>query len=523
MTDAGAVGDGGLSTEAAGDVATVAKGGATQIVGQISHRSLSFFFNMIALRILGAAGFGLLAQLARVLQIAGQLGLAGFNYAAMRFIARARATGDHGQVRGAARSSLRGAAAASLLVMAAVYVGADALATVFTERAAKRDEFAYLLRIGFLFVPAFAFMQVLRYCTQGYKTMVPSVIVGNIVQPAARFLLGVIALLAGWAVAGAVTSLVASMAIGAVAGAYYYRRILTEEEQRARPRAPVGEMIRFALPQGGASLLGIQALGLGVLILGIVRESDAPAGVFAAALALQGPAGVFLSGIVNIWAPVVSDLYERGEIERLGSLYQTITRWVATFSFPILAALVLEPDLFVRLFGGQALAGEAGAEAARVVAILALGNLFYTGTGPTGYVISMTGRPGVNFVNSVVAVIAYATLGIWAAREHGAVGMAVVDAAVTAAINTIRVIEAKVLVGVQPFGRSFLKPVGATLVGGAALFAWRFLPPEGTWMEVAGIVVGGGIFLAVLRALGVDAEERFVWERIKKRALRRRS
>jgi O-antigen/teichoic acid export membrane protein len=367
-------------------------------------------------------------------------------------------------------------------------------------------------------------MQTLRYCTQGYKTMVPSVIVGNIVQPVVRFALGVGALLLGFALAGAVTSLVVSMALGAVAGLFYLRRMLAQDARSTTPRdgqgssAPqlVRPMVRFALPQAGASLLGIQTLGLGVILLGLL-SGDAQVGLFGVALSLQGPGTVFLGGIVNIWAPVVSDLHERGEIERLGSLYQTINRWIATFSFPVFVALILEPDLFVELFaGGQR------AEAASVVAVLAIGNLFYTGTGPTGYVISMTGRPGVNLVNSIVAVGGYVALGAWLVPAHGALGMAVVDAIVTALINSVRVVEARLLVGVQPFGRSFLKPVLASLAGGIVLLAWRLVPGDGVVVEITGLLLGALVYVGVLRALGIDPEERMVLDRIRARAFRRR-
>jgi O-antigen/teichoic acid export membrane protein len=156
------------------------------------------------------------------------------------------------------------------------------------------------------------------------------------------------------------------------------------------------------------------------------------------------------------------------------------------------------------------------------VAILAIGNFFYTGTGPTGYVISMTGRPGVNFVNSVIAVLLYIGLGFLIVPKYGAIGMAIVDSAVTASINTVRVIQAKVLVGVQPFGRSFIKPVVATLAGSAFLLLWSRFADERWWLEVAGIAIAAGIYIGVLRAMGLDPEERHVWERIRKRAFKRR-
>jgi O-antigen/teichoic acid export membrane protein len=503
----------GLTPQAADDVRTVARGGAVQIAGQISQRSLTFLFTVVITNILGTALYGLYRQVTQVLAIGGQLALAGFNYASMRWIARARVAGDHGGVRGAARVGVGGAAVGSVVITALLVLLADPLASLFEETPAQRAELARLVRIGAAYVPLFALLQVLRYCTQAYKTMVPSIMAGNVVQPVTRFVLGTSALAAGLGVTGAVWSLAASAGLGMIAAAWFFRRMLTEEERRAPPRARVGPMVRFALPQAGASLLGVQVLGLGILVLGVVAERR-DVGLFGVALSLQGPGTVFLGGIVNIWAPVVSDLYERGAIDRLESLYQTINRWIATFSFPVFAALIIDADLFVKMFDAPA--------AAPVVVILALGNLFYTGTGPTGYVISMTGRPGVNFANSIVAVGLYVGLGLWIVPRHGVVGMAWIDALVTALINSARVVEAKILVGVQPFGRSFFKPVAATLVGAAVLLAWNLVPFEGVAASIAGLVLGTVAFLVALRILGVDPEEREVLDGIKRRLSRRR-
>jgi O-antigen/teichoic acid export membrane protein len=474
--------------------------------------------------------FGLYRQVLQILTIAAQLGLIGYNYAAMRWVARARAAGNPGGVRGAARVSLRCSAAASVAVVILILLFARPIASVFGDNEAEIDRLAFLLRVGALYVPLFAMMQVLRYCTQGYKTMGPSVVAGNIVQPGARFLIGVAALGIGYFVldassedllVAAIVTLVISAGLGMVTAGWYLRRMLTTEERSAPAVTEYGPMTRFALPQAGASLLGVQSIGLGVLVLGAFG-STSDVGLFAIALSLQGPGTVFLSGIVNIWAPVVSDLHEKGEIERLGSLYQTINRWVATFSFPVFAALLIVPELFVRLF-----AGPEGSGAESVVQILVIGNLFYTGTGPTGYVISMTGRPGLNFVNSIVSVVLYIALGAWLVPMDGplggAVGMAITDSIVTALINTARVIQAKVLVGVQPFGRTFYKPVVATLAGAAVLGMFKLVFGTSIPSELAGLVAAAIVYGIALRTMGLDAEERLVINRVRKRAFRKHS
>jgi O-antigen/teichoic acid export membrane protein len=350
--------------------------------------------------------------------------------------------------------------------------------------------------------------------------MGPSVIAGNIVQPTARFVLGVAVLGVGYfaldvvrsdLLEATVVTLVISAALGMSVAGWYLRRMMTVEERGAEPVTEFGPMTRFALPQAGASLLGIQSIGLGILVLGAFGATR-EVGLFAIALSLQGPGTVFLSGIVNIWAPVVSELHERGEIERLGSLYQTINRWIATFSFPVFAALLIVPDLFVRLF-----AGAEGRGAEKIVMVLVIGNLFYTGTGPTGYVISMTGRPGINFINSVVSGVLYVALGAWLVPLHGVLGMAWVDAIVTALVNSARVIEAKILVGIQPFGRTFYKPVAATLAGAAVLGAFRLGFGDSIPSELAGLALGSAAFLIALKAMGLGPEERMVIDRVRGR------
>ncbi|HWL65963.1 MAG TPA: oligosaccharide flippase family protein [Actinomycetota bacterium] len=503
----------GLTQEAARDVGTVAKGGAIQIVGQMSERGLGFLFHAATLQLLGPGGFGLLRQVEQLLTIAGQLGLTGFNYAVMRFITLARAAKQPGGVRGAAQVGMAGALIGSAIVVIGLLTGTDLVSERFADPG-DVAAFSRLLWIGAAYVPLFGILQVLRYSTQAYRTMVPSVVAGSIVKPVTRTVIGVGLVLAGFSVAGAVVSLVISAAIGTVVAGWFFLRMITAEERAATPKRAVGPMIRFALPQGGSSLFGIQSLGLGILLLGALN-TDAEVAFFAVGLGLQGPGNIFLGGIVNIWAPVVSDLHARGDIARLDSLYKTINRWVATFSFPVFAAMIIEADLFIRTFFPKAFPG-----AVAVAIILAAGNLFYVGTGPTGYVISMTGRPGVNFANSVVGVVLYLILGIIFVPKYGAIGMAIVDSSVTVVINSARVVQAKVLVGVQPFGRSYIKPVAATLAGSAVTFAFSFFADEKWPLEVTGIALGGIVFVLVLRVMGLDPEEQHVWQRIKERAFK---
>lgn len=507
----GPSGLGGLTPEAAGDVRMVAKGGAVQMVGQVVQKLVTFLLVAVMVRMLGTADYGLYRQVFQILMVATTLSSGGFPAAAVRFIAKARVAKDPSAVRGAARTTIAGAGVVSLVVFAVGFLTADQLAAAFADSPSSRSYLAFLLRVGAAYVPLYGCMQVLRFCTQASRTMVPSVIVGNVIQPLSRFTLTVLALLAGFTVTGAVAALVASAGIALLSGFWYHRKLLSDAERVATPRAQIGPILRFTFPQAGVALFSTQSLGLGILLIGIFGV-DREVGLYGIAQSLQLAGGLFLNSIVGIWAPVVVHIYERGEIARLGSLYQTINRWVATFSVPIFMALMIQPELFV-----QVLSGQADSDAAILVSILAAGNLFYVATGPSGYLLAMTGRPGINLLNSLVSVGLYVGLGIWLVPLYGAIGMAVVDAIVTALVNVARVIEGKLLVGVQPFGRTFFKPMAATLVASGVLLTSRLVLGHSPAMAVAGLVLAGLVYLGLLKIQGLEAEERHVIDGVKTR------
>jgi O-antigen/teichoic acid export membrane protein len=504
---------GALSETDAKDVRIVAKGGAIQIVGQFTQKAVTFLLVAIAVRMLGTSQYGLYRQVFQVLMILTTIASGGFPPAAVRFIAQARATGNHGGVRGAAAVTLASTFVVSIIIAVGVLVWTDPLAGAFVESSQQMEYFSFLLRVGVAYVPLYAGMQVLRFCTQAYKTMGPGVMTGNVIQPLARLLFTVIALVAGFAVTGAVLALVVSAAIGMLAGVFFFKRLLTKEEESAPPSLAVKPILRFAFPQAGVALFSTQSLGLGILLVGIYG-SNRDVGLYGVAQALQLAGGLFLTSIVGIFAPVVVGIYERRDIARLQSLYQTINRWVATFSVPVFIALIMQPEFFTRLLGGQDAIG-----AASLVPILAIGNLFFVTTGPSAQLLSMTGRPGINLINSICSVSLYVGLGVLFAPRYGLVGVAVIDAFVTAAINIVRAVEGKIIVGVQPFGRTFIKPVAAALGAAAFLALWRTFVGHAVPTAVVGLLIGALIYVSILIVLGSDPEERHVIEVVKARII----
>jgi O-antigen/teichoic acid export membrane protein len=440
---------------------------------------------------------------------AGNITTMGFDTAALRSIARARAAGDPGSVQRAMRIAAVAATIFSMTALAALILFADPLAGAFAEDPTQRARTAFLIRLGAPFVPLFALMTILRAATRGHKTVVPAVVIGNIVQPFTLLAGSTLAIVLGFGVAGAVGGLVASSALGLLTAVWFYRRLATPGQSRARSPVSVRSMTSFALPRAGERLFAIS--GLGVILLGLWGENRDVA-LFAVAGSLQSLVLVFPEALMGIWQPMIADLQQRGEAIRLESLYKTINRWVASASLWLAAGLLILPEPFVHLLGGQAVP-----DASIVTAVLALGTLINVGTGPSGMLITMAGYPVVNLLNSVFATTAYVLLAWKLVPAHGVLGMAAIQTLVVGLLNIARVLEARVLVGILPFGKSFAKPVIATMALGGVLVGWRLLFDRGLMTDTAGIVLASLIYAIVLALMGIDPEDRLVYDRLKER------
>ncbi|MGH7572938.1 MAG: oligosaccharide flippase family protein [Gemmatimonadota bacterium] len=493
----------------AADLKAVAKGSIIQFVGTGTNRASSLLFLAIAIRLLGAAEFGVYRQIAQLLMMTGMFATLGFDAALLRSVAQARARDVPGAIRSATRASVTTVTIASLAFVLPIFLAAEPIAGLFADDPSQRGEMAFLLRLGAFFIPVYAVAKLLSTGTMGFKTVVPLVLVRDVLQPVSLLLLSTAAIVAGFGVAGAVGGLVASALVALVAAVSFYRRLVPNEPSHPHPTSSFRSMAGFALPRAGARAL--RWASMGTLILGILG-ADRDVALFAVATSLQGIVLIFPLAFQSVWQPTVVDLVERKETQRLGAIYQTVNRWVASCSFGFLVALVVLPDPLVRILGGSSVQ-----EAALLTSIIALGTLVQVGTGLCGMLVTMAGYPVITLVNTIAVFCLYA-VGAWlVVPRYGVVGMACIHAAAAALDNLVMVTVAKRITGLQPFGRSFLKPVAATGVAGLTLLLWRVLVERSLPFDLLGLALAAALYGGSLWVTGMDAEDRIVYERIRAR------
>ena len=64
-------------------------------------------------------------------------------------------------------------------------------------------------------------------------------------------------------------------------------------------------------------------------------------GIYAVAAALVTFVPIVLQSVNQIFSPTIADLYARGQIELLGRMFQTLTKWILGLTLPLDAGMII--------------------------------------------------------------------------------------------------------------------------------------------------------------------------------------
>jgi O-antigen/teichoic acid export membrane protein len=252
----------------------------------------------------------------------------------------------------------------------------------------------------------------------------------------------------------------------------------------------------------------IQAVLLGAL------NTVTGVGVFAIVSSINMVGRVSYQSIIASVKPFLAELHNQGNLDQMGRLYQTTTRWTLMTNLPIFLLMVLYPEPLLAIFGKSYVAG------ASALAILAYAELANAGTGICGSIIDMTGYTKLKLLNSVIWVALLSVSNVLLIPRWGILGAATATLVSTTAINLLRVIEVWVLLRLQPYNRSFLKPLAAglgTFVGAQILGQW--FSPNATLLHTAlHMLFVLAVYTGLTLVLRLPVEDKIVLVRLSQRA-----
>lgn len=498
----GAESQGGVEGAAQDDtyVARVARGAGISTAGQGTGRVLGYATQSALARGLGTGQFGLYTLGVAVVTAAQIISQFGLDNGVVRYVAHYRAQGDTARVRGTILQALGLTLVFSLVVAAAVFLGAGVVSNVLNQ-----PDLEPVVRAFAFAVPFFALMSIICWATQGFQTVAYATYTQQMVRPLIYLLLVIAVYFVGASLVGVVAAYAASMAVGVVVGAYFLRRLFPAIlDLRVRPKFETRALFAVSVPMSVSRATQYANNWTAILVLGIFQPAGV-VGLFQAAFRTATFATLVRFAFNGIFSPIISNLHSQGSTEDLSRLYKDVTRWTFTGAFAIFLLIVLLTAEILTVFGGREYA--AGATA---LIIVAFAQLYSTSVGPANRMLAMTDNQTVLMIITTVGALTGVTVCFALVPAFGMIGAAIGAAAAILTENTAVVVFVRRRLGYWPYNLVFLKPLAAGVIGAALAYAAKLVLPVDSLLVTVGAVtaVFGISFLALLLLFGLNETDK---------------
>ena len=402
----------------------VINGAAVALVLKVLGAGLTFLFNLVLARKLGAEGAGLYFLALTVTTIATVFGRMGLDNTLLRFTAANVAVEDWPAVKGAYTKGMRMALIASFLSTIALFVFAPVLA----DRVFHKQELVSPMRWMSLAVMPMTFVMLYSQVLKGLKRIRDSFIVVGIGVPGIS--LTALLLFGGsYGVKGGVMAYVLGAILTAVIGVILWY-IATPQLRKVSASFRTNDLLKSSMPLFWVASLNMMVAWTATFALGIWGTEE-EVGLFSMASRTAMLTSLILTSVNSISAPKFAELYKKKDMAALGATARNTARMMTFVASPMLLLFLVAPEWVMGLFGDEF------RKSGILLSILAIGQFVNVATGSVGYLLMMSGneklmRNNVSFV-AVLSVVLNAAL----VPLYGAFGAVIATAVCLASQNLI--------------------------------------------------------------------------------------
>ena len=489
--------------DAAGEkrLAYVAKQSTGIMAYQFIGLVIGFGSNLVFARILGADLLGVFVLAQTTLLMLSLLASFGMGPTLLRFIPVQLSRNDKTGAAGVFFAGSLLAVAATPVTIAVLLLGRNVLAgTIFNEP--RLLSLVPIIALGIL--PA-ALIKIYGFTLRAIRQASQETFCLEVVFKVAKLAIFLALFAAGLKLVGATWALTASYA--AATGAMF---LIIDRRAPYITRGPrtAGVSYRTLLSFSVTmTFVGFMNYSLSITdrtMLGILSTSES-VGIYNVAFLISNTLSLVFMGFNNAFAPFISELYHNERHRELSDLYSSLTRTLLIIVTPALIWMIGFGDDVLRLFGSEFPTAYAA------LVVLGVGVLTRSAVGSVGTLLLQSGHQNYNAFNIVAVTAANIVLNLYLIPRYGFLGAAIATSVALAAINIVGLIEVKLLLGIWPYRRSYLKLVLAGAVALAGNLLLRASTPHLGVYALIGILAATFIvFIGVLALLGLEEDDRML-------------
>ncbi|MFC1704639.1 glycosyltransferase [Candidatus Omnitrophota bacterium] len=442
------------------NIKKVAQGAGVSFFGSFFGASIYGLTHLVIARLLGAELFGVFSLGFAIFGIAEILSRLGLHEGAVRYIALHLGEGDYRRAKGVVIESILFSFCAGIVIGSILFFTSGLIA----ERMFHNAQIARVIKVFSLGVPFGAALIVALYVTRGYQKIKYFVGIRNIFNPLANLFLIALFYIVGMRLYGAIAAWILSTILSLVFTIHLINREL-KRSKAGKPQFETAKLIRFSLPLSLSDFLFFLIMWTDALMLGYFM-TETEVGIYRAAVQIAFILTIFLRSFVTIFAPIISDLYNRKIKDQLESLLKITTKWISFLTLPFSIIVVFAADEVMGLFGESFVRGS------HVLILLVIAQAIRCSLGPTRHMLMMSGHQRVVLYNDIIVAATNIILNLIFIPLYGMLGAAFATCISILGMSLIELAEVYVFLKMLPFKRSFGKGIVAALV---TVFAVAFL------------------------------------------------
>ncbi|RJO61115.1 flippase [candidate division WS5 bacterium] len=441
------------------DISKIAKNAGITGLGEIIFNLLAYVTSIIITRTVGPAIFGVFNLANNVTNTAQILSNSGPGHGLLRFVAYYKGKGDTPRLKGAIIFGTKVSFSLSLFFTVILFYSADYISINFFH---NRDV-GKAIKILLISLPFLTLGNIWLDCIQSFQIIKYQVYSNKIIQPVTRLTCLAIFFLMGLKLAGILAASIISTLVGFSFILYYLLKIFPVFKKLPHPVYEKKEIINFSLPISLAQYLGIITLYADSFMLGYFKNTS-DVGIYVAAVKFAMLIELPLISFNTILGPMISEFYAKNEMRQLEELFKVVTKWVFALSLPLFLIFVLFAKPIMGIFGEGFVVG--------AIALIIFGGaeLINAGTGASGQIITMTGRPIINTLNALIFGILNIILNFILIPKYGIYGASIATGSSIAIINILKVVQVYFFLRIHPYNLNYLKPFIAGLLSFLIVF-----------------------------------------------------
>ena len=481
----------------------IASGGGIVFGASILDRGLRLIVTWLLSGYFGPEVFGIYTIVITIMTLVKMFSPLGTELGTVYFGAQHRRKEERAKLKGLIVSSMGLSVASSFMCMGMLWIAAPAI----TDHVSELRVIATAL---LFWTPLHTIIGLLR----AQKDMKGNALVYQITMPVVLVVGAIAVVLFEWTLTTALITYVISTAVPLFYGMKrawtHFGDLFTDPDLPAI--TDLNALLGYSIPMAFSQFVFRLNAWMDLLMLEWLTQNSSEVGIYRIAVSIAMISTLPINAIITIFNPIIVELVQSKNFERLNGLLKLVTKWLLLFNLPLLMLFYMLPDVVLFFFD------DAYAPSQHPLIILVGGQLIWSSCSIAMRIVPMSGYAMLNLANGVVAAIVNMGLNYWLIPKYGNIGAAMATSITLIVWSMWRLVEVKWLLKCFPFHK-----INLLLLAGAVLFSTTIklsIQDSSLWIRlpVTGTLIVGFIGLAFW--LGREPEDDDILDTVRKKVRR---